>query len=166
MFITIRDEPTIEAFAHCSTPQEVRSPDGRLLGQFVPANAQTISFPEFGVTDAELLRRLTDPNEKQHTPEEVMAAPQGNRPMFALIWLTSALDELADIYVAATPDDRARIAAAIDAFNRRVRADPLAEGESRSGGLRIAFVRLVAIVFSVDLQKREVVVLSSKRYGK
>lgn len=56
--------------------------------------------------------------------------------MFVLIWRTAALDALADLYVAATPAERARMAA-IDALNARLRTDPLAEGESRSGGYRI-----------------------------
>ncbi len=72
MAITIRDDATIQALSISGSPQDVRSADGRLLGQFVPASALTVSFPEFGVSDAELLRRLADPNEKRHTPEEVM----------------------------------------------------------------------------------------------
>lgn len=86
--------------------------------------------------------------------------------MFALIWWNAALDQLADVYVSATPAERARIAAAVDALNARLRADPLAEGESRSGGRRIAFIALAAIGFHVSEADRVVQVFSVKRYGK
>jgi len=39
--------------------------------------------------------------------------------MFALTWSNTALDALADIYVAAEPDERARMAAALEALNVR-----------------------------------------------
>ena len=73
MSITILDESTAAALATASTPQEVRGPDGALLGQFIPASLPKVSFPEFGITDDELDRQLADPNEKWVTPEEVMA---------------------------------------------------------------------------------------------
>jgi hypothetical protein len=50
--------------------------------------------------------------------------------MFAVIWRNDVLDTLADLYVAATPAERARMAAAVDALNTRLRSDPLGEGES------------------------------------
>jgi hypothetical protein len=73
MSIQIRDEPTASALAKVSTPQEVHGPDGRLLGRFFPAGKPGISYPESGLTDDELMRRLADPNAKWRTPEEVMA---------------------------------------------------------------------------------------------
>jgi hypothetical protein len=73
MSITILDESTATALATASTPQEVRGPNGVLLGQFIPASLPKVSFPEFGVTDDELERQLSDPNSRWHTPEEVMA---------------------------------------------------------------------------------------------
>ncbi|QJW99298.1 hypothetical protein FTUN_6901 [Frigoriglobus tundricola] len=72
MCITIHDEPTASALASASTPQDVRGPNGTLLGQFIPASLPKVSFPEFGVTDEELERQLNDPNARWHTPEEVM----------------------------------------------------------------------------------------------
>ena len=73
MSILIRDEPTVAVLANVTEPEDVRAPDGRLLGQFIPAPKPKMSFPEFGVTDEELERELNDPNTKWVTPEEVMA---------------------------------------------------------------------------------------------
>jgi ParE toxin of type II toxin-antitoxin system, parDE len=70
--------------------------------------------------------------------------------MFALIWLSTALDQLADAYVAANSEDRARMAAGIEALNARLRADPLSVGESRVGGFRVDFVPRLAILFHVS----------------
>ena len=73
MSIQIRDEPTASALAKAADPQEVRGPDGRLLGRFFPIGKPGISYPELGLTDEELRQRLADPHAKWHTPEEVMA---------------------------------------------------------------------------------------------
>jgi hypothetical protein len=62
--------------------------------------------------------------------------------MYTVIWRVSALDALANVYVQANPTDRARMASAIASLNSRLKDDPLAEGESRSGGNRIAFLFL------------------------
>jgi hypothetical protein len=71
--IQIHDEPTATNLARASSPQEIRGPDGQLLGQFIPAPRPGLSYPEIGLTDEELMRRLNDPNAKWYTPEEVMA---------------------------------------------------------------------------------------------
>ena len=73
MSILIRDEPTVADFVSATEPEDVRGPDGRLLGQFIPAPKPKMSMPECGLTDEELDRRLNDPNAKWYTPEEVMA---------------------------------------------------------------------------------------------
>ena len=86
--------------------------------------------------------------------------------MFTLIWLDRALDQLADIYVAADPADRARMAAAINALNARLRADPLAEGESRVGDRRITFIPSLSVAFRVSLSDRTVRVGRVQRYGR
>ncbi|MDB5306784.1 MAG: hypothetical protein JWO38_986 [Gemmataceae bacterium] len=72
MSILIRDEPTAAALATATEPQEVRGPDGSLLGQFIPTPKPAMSFSECGLTDEELEQRLNDPNATWHTPEEVM----------------------------------------------------------------------------------------------
>ncbi len=73
MSIVIQDEIAIASFSNLSGPDEVRTPDGRLLGRFIPSDSSAMSFPEVCLTDAELDRRLNDPNAVRHTPEQVMA---------------------------------------------------------------------------------------------
>ncbi|HET6573902.1 MAG TPA: hypothetical protein VFG68_09890 [Fimbriiglobus sp.] len=72
MPITIRDETTAATLAATDTPQELLGPDGQVLGRFLPA-IPGMRFPEFGVTDEEMDRRLNDPNAKWVTGDEVMA---------------------------------------------------------------------------------------------
>jgi hypothetical protein len=73
MSITITDEAAAAALATAKGPQELRGPDGRLLGQFMPAPRPGMRFPELGITDEELERIQNDPNTKWYTAEEVMA---------------------------------------------------------------------------------------------
>jgi hypothetical protein len=71
MPITIRDEATAAALAATTEPHDVLGPDGRLLGRFTPAD-QTMTYPEIGLTDAELHRRLNEPT-GWVSADEVMA---------------------------------------------------------------------------------------------
>jgi hypothetical protein len=73
MPLTITDPATLAVLAAATTADEVRSPDGRLLGRFVPAPRPGVSFPELGLTDEELERLENDPNAKWYSPAEVMA---------------------------------------------------------------------------------------------
>jgi len=73
MPIDIHDAPTAAALASATGLQEVRGPDGRVLGRFIPAPRPGLAFPELGITDEELDRQMKDPNAKWYTPEEVMA---------------------------------------------------------------------------------------------
>lgn len=74
MSVTIRDEATAATLAGTvGLEVEVYGPDGRLLGRFTPAPRPGMSFPELGITDEEMDRRLNDPNAKWVTGEEVMA---------------------------------------------------------------------------------------------
>jgi hypothetical protein len=73
MPIRLDDEATLAKLAAITVAEEVCTPDGWVLGRFIPAGADKMSFPEFGVTDAELMRALTNPNTKWRTPEEVEA---------------------------------------------------------------------------------------------
>jgi hypothetical protein len=85
--------------------------------------------------------------------------------VFALIWLDAVLDELADLYVAADLADRTRMATAVEALNARLRADPLVEGKSREGNLRITFVPLLAVTFHVSQSDRVVHVIGIQKFG-
>jgi hypothetical protein len=86
--------------------------------------------------------------------------------MYKLTWSTRALDQLAELYVALPLDEQRRLAAAVDAFNNRLKAQPLDEGESRGDGLRIAFPAGLAVRFRVDSARRTVRVTNVKRYGR
>jgi hypothetical protein len=86
--------------------------------------------------------------------------------VFALIWLDAVLDELAGLYVAAKLPDRARMAAAVEALNSRLRSDASAEGESREGNLRITFIPLLAVTFHVSEPDRVVHVIGIQKFGR
>jgi hypothetical protein len=73
MPILIRDEDAVKELAAAKGLQELRSPDGRFLGQFIPAESSADYFPEFGITYSELRRQINDPSTKRCTPEQVMA---------------------------------------------------------------------------------------------
>jgi hypothetical protein len=72
--VQIHDPKAVELLAAATAPLELRAPDGRVLGQFVPVEpSKKMSFPEFGMTDEELKRRENDPNVRWYTADEVMA---------------------------------------------------------------------------------------------
>lgn len=74
MTITVHDQATAAVMAAATGVElEVRGPNGELLGCFTPAPRPGMHFPEFGVTDEEMFRRLNDPNAKWVTGDEVMA---------------------------------------------------------------------------------------------
>lgn len=61
MSVTIHDPASVAALASTTGVEvEVRGPDGQLLGRFTPAPRPGMMFPEFGVTDEEMDRRLND----------------------------------------------------------------------------------------------------------
>ncbi|WP_439621769.1 hypothetical protein [Gemmata sp.] len=86
--------------------------------------------------------------------------------MFGYLWLDSTLDKLAGIYVALDLSDQDRLAAGVELFNARLAADPLGVGESRSGGLRVAFIPFLRVYFRVDVANRFVRVVDVTRYGR
>ena len=69
MPITVRDDEMLEALSETIKPLEVRAPDGRVLGEFIPAQRPGLSFPEFGITDEELDRRFSEGDEKDGEEE-------------------------------------------------------------------------------------------------
>ena len=62
-------------------------------------------------------------------------------------WADSARDQLADIWVAATPEERDHIAAIVERLIRRLENDPLDVGECRAGGMRIEICPPLAVSF-------------------
>ena len=76
--------------------------------------------------------------------------------MFDLTWSNTALDQLAEAYITSSAEDRVQMAAAVEALNTRLRADPLEVGESRAGAFRVVFVPRLAILFHVSEADRTV----------
>ncbi len=64
--------------------------------------------------------------------------------MFESLWLESALDQLAVIYIAVDAQNRTRLAEGVERLNNRLASDPLDVGESRAGGFRVAFTPLLS----------------------
>ena len=64
-------------------------------------------------------------------------------------WLESVLDALADVWVTVTPDERDRIAAAVDRINATLARDSGA-GESRDESTRVLHVFPVTVRFRVE----------------
>jgi hypothetical protein len=85
--------------------------------------------------------------------------------MYTVSWLGSALDKLAEIYVAAEPGERERISSGVEALNLRLAMAPLEEGESRGGSLRMSFPDLLAVGFRVNNADLTVRVIAVGRYG-
>ena len=74
MSVTIHDAATAATLADITGMDvEVRGPDGLLLGHFTPAPRPGRMFPELGITDEEMDRRLNEPDSAWVTGEEVMA---------------------------------------------------------------------------------------------
>ena len=66
-----------------------------------------------------------------------------------LDWADEALDELADIYVLATPEDREAITRHVLGLNKALKDDPFSVGEEREGDLRIDAKPLLTVWFRV-----------------
>jgi plasmid stabilization system protein ParE len=86
--------------------------------------------------------------------------------MSQVIWDESAYDELADIWVQATPELRDRIEAAVHRANAALRADPLGEGESRAGDRRLVFYPPLAVLYRVSPDGSVVHVQHVARYSR
>ena len=85
--------------------------------------------------------------------------------MYRVIWLDRTLDDLALLYVSHPLDLQRRMAAGIEALNRRLARNPLEEGESREGRTRVTFTDLLMIRFWVDTVERAVLVHAVQQYG-
>ena len=86
--------------------------------------------------------------------------------MFAVVWANKALDELADIWVIATPELRDRIETSVQRLGRQLQDDPSALGESRANNRRVAFDPPIAIIYRIDTAGRAVVITHVWRHGK
>ena len=72
MSVTITDSALLAKLT-AGSAVEIKNGDGQVIGQFVPSEKPKTGFPEFGVTLEELEQKLTNPNAKWYTPEQVMA---------------------------------------------------------------------------------------------
>jgi plasmid stabilization system protein ParE len=77
---------------------------------------------------------------------------------YTVIWRQQALDKLADLWNNAA--DPNAVAAASDRIDFLLERDPLNQGESRSGNVRILFERSLAVLYGVDVRNRRVLVVN------
>jgi hypothetical protein len=85
---------------------------------------------------------------------------------FTLTWKPSAENELASLWLAASPDERAQITEAVRLAELMLRFKPESVGESRSPGERIFFVGPLAFTVEVRADDRIVAVLAVHRIPK
>ena len=83
---------------------------------------------------------------------------------YSVIWVPSAEQELAAIWLAAT--DRNAVTRAAHLVEQRLQLDPANEGESRPKNRRITFEAPISLVFSVHVQTRTVRVLRVRSFGR
>jgi hypothetical protein len=79
-------------------------------------------------------------------------------------WIDKARDALADIWVAATPDDRDAIERAVLEINRELADDPANKGESRTATSRALIVPPLTVWFRV-LPGPQARVFGVRRHG-
>jgi hypothetical protein len=79
--------------------------------------------------------------------------------MFQVVWLQSALNDLAALWVRADSVLRQAINAATNAIDRSLQDDPENLGESRAGETRVFFAHPLGVSFQVDSSQRVVSVL-------
>jgi len=69
--------------------------------------------------------------------------------MFQVVWLQSALDELAALWMQADSAGRRSITAATESIDQLLQTDPAEKGESRSQGRRILLQPPLGVTFEV-----------------
>lgn len=70
--------------------------------------------------------------------------------MFRVVWLQTALDELATIWMEADSPTRQAITAAAHEIDKELESDPHHAGESHNEGERVFFVPPVGVEFDLD----------------
>jgi hypothetical protein len=79
--------------------------------------------------------------------------------IYEVEWLHSALDELAGIWIKATPSQRQAITAASHAIDQQLAMNPEDHGESRPKGRRIHFSPPLGVSYRVDTLNATVLVV-------
>lgn len=72
-------------------------------------------------------------------------------------WSDSAYDDLADIWVGATLDERTEIERAVLRANRVIGEDPTGAGESRGGNVRVVIAAPLTVWYRVQTGPRGLV---------
>lgn len=85
---------------------------------------------------------------------------------FTVVWQEWAEDELTEIWLAASSDERAALTDSANLVDSILRLDPHLVGESRSGNTRIVIVPPLAFTFDVRHSDRVVDVLAVHRLPK
>lgn len=75
---------------------------------------------------------------------------------FTVVWLSSAEQELARLWLGAV--DRHNVAAAADQIDATLAYEPRSFGESRGGSTRIAIIAPLAVFYDVDESNRLVTI--------
>ena len=78
--------------------------------------------------------------------------------MHQVTWLDKAVEELANIWLAATPTERAAITNAANTIDQVLSRDPHQQGESRAGEHRIFFALPLGANFRIERHAPIVVV--------
>ena len=74
--------------------------------------------------------------------------------MFQVVWLQSALNELAAIWTQADSALRQTITATTHLIDQELQNDPEQKGESRAAGKRVLYALPLGVQFAIDRQRR------------
>lgn len=86
--------------------------------------------------------------------------------MFRVEWLQSALNDLTSAWLKADPDGRREITLAANQIENALKNDPEEQGESRTKGRRILFVKPLAAVFRIYPAQKLVIISGIWRFGR
>jgi hypothetical protein len=76
--------------------------------------------------------------------------------MFEVIWSDTALEELADVWVAVSPAARGEVEAAVTGINNRLADDPTVDSESRPDGSYVTFLWPIGVKIWISPAARTV----------
>jgi len=85
---------------------------------------------------------------------------------FTVIWVLTALNELATLWTEADSALRKVLTAAVQQIDEKLEREPQAVGESRDGSERIGFMHPLGFRFEVDVPGKVVHVLQVWVYGR
>lgn len=86
--------------------------------------------------------------------------------MYSVQWVRSALNDLTEFWIDASPLDRKLITAAANEIDRLLRLDPENQGESRTEDRRVLLVAPLGVTFKVFPDDRVVKVLDVWQFEK